>query len=401
MNSEKALGAVLSLSILAACSGRGTVAVPSSSEQTNAKIVAAYGNSEAELGQTIADASVLGKTARFLTVNYLGGFSVSPASHLFSPDAKVVRTSTALMVAAYQKVYVWRLADVQLVYGDASVAVEDIPLVQQPEVDALMEQVLAKVSTASSRRLANNHRRSNPSLACPDCLLIFKSPAPSQPTTPPITVVDPWQRDRDYQRWADPSLRNQVVPTEPPIPKVAPASVNSRGLMYYQNRSMCLAWTPYASCFSGWSSWSSWSSFTTGPTGNGVASCDPNEDSYTTLGPSPVDPNFAFHVHNNGDPATNPYPPSQMDYTFPVYGGSSYATGHYEYLDEDSHTLQAADLNYPNINTPNQATFSDFRAYTAGFTNYKKADMNISDQYYSGLAYTTYFYGIGNMTCNP
>jgi len=269
MRYDRAVGSIVALAMVAACSGgRNSSVLPNSATSIGDganRIVAAYGASEQEVSRVIADASSYGKSARFVGVNYLAGTYGSPASHVFPPTANVAQTGKALVVIAYGKVFVWRLADVELTYKGAIVPLSGIPVISHPQLDVLVARVAAATDQTLTRTKIDRRKLSNAAAVCHDCMLVFQQKSPNAPSPTGQVVVDPWQRDPDYVSWVDPALQNRVVPTEPPVPKTASSSQTrhlSRWFWYSGGGGW--QWGSGSNgyyCFWSQGCWSSWSSF--------------------------------------------------------------------------------------------------------------------------------------------
>lgn len=201
----KAQGAKLATSAAAlaaistGCSATGNSVTPPSRHVDANTVVAAYGNSESELAQVIADAKAEGKTARFVTV------ANQSVSHIFPPTAIMTKTDNILIVHSYGRTYVWPLANVKLSYsGSGEVDLSALPVVSAPITDKTVREIMAW--TRHTAGLTNR------SAACPDCFVV----APATYRSPPSAKVDrprdPWQISPDYETWTDPHLTDGARP---------------------------------------------------------------------------------------------------------------------------------------------------------------------------------------------
>jgi len=147
------------LAILGACSGGNVTSnlPPSVTTQTHGRIVAPTGDTESELRANIAQAQAAGDTVR--VVNVTDG----SATHMFSPYALIVRSSKALIVFAYKQVFVWRLDRMSVSYGGTTVALNTLPSVATPTLDA---QVTSQGTVRRPRARA---------AYCPDCALLYSA----------------------------------------------------------------------------------------------------------------------------------------------------------------------------------------------------------------------------------
>ncbi len=186
--------AALSSLVVSGCAGGGTSpASPPAQKHTTSEIVAAYGNSEQELGRVISDAKAVGKIARFVTV--MNG----AVQHVFPPSAIVARTDHVLIVHAYGHIYVWPLNNVRLLYSGAGpIPMASLPAVKAPYTD---KTVMAIASFASHTARLHNARGE-----CNDCYVFVGATRSTATAAPQATVQDPWQVQPDYQTWVDPNL---------------------------------------------------------------------------------------------------------------------------------------------------------------------------------------------------
>lgn len=128
----RCFSALMSIS-MAACGGGGgrgvSSFVPASTSGGNVldtNAVAAYGPTETALLKTIADARAQGKTVRYTTV------STAEHAYVFSPRARVYRTTTSLIAHAFHHEYVWPINNVTVSYsGSGVVPVSDTPASQR------------------------------------------------------------------------------------------------------------------------------------------------------------------------------------------------------------------------------------------------------------------------------
>jgi hypothetical protein len=157
-------------------------------------VVAAQGITEQALRKNIADLTSAGKTARFVTV------ATRSQTHFFTPTDHVFRTSASLIVYAYQKEYVWPLDDVTVSYsGTGAVAKAAIPSLNDQHPEAAVLRAL------KIKQFPLRVARSNPSVDCNDCAVVFKAVRRRKSRATWGLVEDPWQQNPDFSPSADTS----------------------------------------------------------------------------------------------------------------------------------------------------------------------------------------------------
>ena len=136
--------AASSVAVLAACGSQHLRMTPPmtaqgaqsqhSSSQSTGRLMAAIGDTQAELLANIQEISAGGNQPAYVTVK------TAKARHTYSVYAQFLRTAQTLIVRAYGHVSLFPLAKVQLAFGtsDSPVALIDLPVVQEPSFDSLM-----------------------------------------------------------------------------------------------------------------------------------------------------------------------------------------------------------------------------------------------------------------------
>ncbi len=159
---------------------RGTNVSPVDSK----RIVAAMGQSEADVRDSIRIATSLGLTARYIEVRSVGH------SHIFSPLAEVVRTNRALVVKTARNMYLWPLSEARLYYSASTepIAIQELPLISSRMLDGYLRPQGVPYAKKLPAGVA----------ICDDCAMIFGSPkSPTKPDTWD-TLLDPWQHNPDW-----------------------------------------------------------------------------------------------------------------------------------------------------------------------------------------------------------
>src|SRR5579872_2644519 len=189
------------LVILSACSGGSTTSsLPQPvTAQNHGRIVAPTGDTESELRANIAQAQAAGDTVRVVSVTN------GSATHLFSPYALVVRSSKALITFAYNQVFVWPLDRMSLSYGGTNLALNTLPSVTTPILDAQV-QSSGKVNRPKAR-----------AAFCPDCAALY-SAKNAKISQIGRGLQDSWQVNPDYvafQSTVKTRAPQEFVPVDP------------------------------------------------------------------------------------------------------------------------------------------------------------------------------------------
>lgn len=219
--------------VITACSGSRSVPTGGLAPQANAQTgsaVSVFGDSEAAVLQAAAEAKLAGKTPRYVTV------TAPSRSYVFSVYAQLLRSTNALIVRAYGRVYVFPAAQTQVYYSanPSTNASSALPLVSAPGLDALAS---VGIPENAATRL----------IVCPDCVaLLMPSNGSETLATRWNGQIDPWQANPDYIPWrpvpsgsSEPDLSCRDTKTRGAQPDIV-CGPNSSGYFSTEENSFCV-----------------------------------------------------------------------------------------------------------------------------------------------------------------
>lgn len=182
----------------------------------NTDAVAAYGPTETALLKTIADARAQGKTVRYTTV------STADHAYVFSPRARVYRTTTSLIAHAFHHEYVWPINNVTVSYsGSGVVPVSELPLVKGLHADA----TIVRMESHAASKVTTQSLAGSP---CSECVAIYRNRIPDNKGKAPIAAtMDVWQQNRDYTFWTDAAVPRPTAMDSPPAQTKVAATIHS------------------------------------------------------------------------------------------------------------------------------------------------------------------------------
>lgn len=180
------LAAVVSLS---ACGGKS---LPNSSPLgARNDDAAVMGDNQAQVKNEIAAARAAGKMPAYVAVH------ARSRTYVFPVYSQVLRTQQALIVRAYGSLYVFRLSDITLTFGDrnTSVGVDDLPRVKAPALE-----LVAESNRAPGAFVAGNDQIKT--MLCSDCVVLRVFPKITQQIASKWDgISDPWQTNPSYTPW--------------------------------------------------------------------------------------------------------------------------------------------------------------------------------------------------------
>lgn len=140
---------------------------------------------------------VINPNSRFAKWHGLPVTAKADRSYVFPVYAQLLRTPHALIVRAYDAIYVFRLADVSLSFGDmhSAIGIDTLPIVTAN----YFEKIAA--SNVSAGSFAAGNVREKEAL-CPDCLVLRQVPSVSTAIAANWnSKTDPWQNNPTYTPW--------------------------------------------------------------------------------------------------------------------------------------------------------------------------------------------------------
>lgn len=178
--------------LLAACSqtGSGGGALPNPAAKRQS-LVAVYGDSQLQLRQAIATAVAAKRTPVYVTVR------ASKRSYEFPVYGQVTRSRAAIIVRAYQRIYVFAARGLEMRYGSENVKVGSLPAVSAPRLDRLITDGRLVAGRFTGRAALRKYH------LCPDCVrLVVSKRIAARFGRRWNGLLDPWQRQPRYVAWA-------------------------------------------------------------------------------------------------------------------------------------------------------------------------------------------------------
>ncbi|MBV9103989.1 MAG: hypothetical protein JO060_10375 [Candidatus Eremiobacteraeota bacterium] len=172
------------------------------SSSTALGAVAAVGDTQQQLHRSVASARRSGKTPLYLEVR------AQRKAYVFSPFAQIIRSDHALIVRAYQKIFVFPLSAVSVrLHAQAVTAIDPgtLPRVAAPKIEAGMARYGRLIAKGRLDRQYHERMIKRKQSLCPDCAMLEINPHKFAHMAMVWNGArDPWQIAARYPAWPVP-----------------------------------------------------------------------------------------------------------------------------------------------------------------------------------------------------
>ncbi len=215
--------------VLGSCGGQHNQTIPTtqSALSPNSKSVGVVAQSQAELLDRIAVAHQAGLAPKYITVAANGN------SYVFPVYAQIAKSQNALIVLAYDKLFIFRADSSSVSYSGRPMDSSQLPTVAMKSTD----NIIAKGAAPGTFRYGDLDLKR---AICADCVaLVAQKSNVAILTASWHGIQDPWQTSPDYVAWAPTPIHPYVLGCPPGMYPLLARVKKAAGP--HMHRDLCIA----------------------------------------------------------------------------------------------------------------------------------------------------------------